>query len=538
MSSIVQELRRVRRTRRLGELEWFEVAYRAYLVALIGGGAVLWASSLVEDLELTPSEVADVSRLGPRVLGVLAAAAVALGLRSGSDGGPVALEAGDVQYLLLAPVPRRTVMTRPVVQRLRAVTFGGAVVGGIAGLLAADRMPGSAPAWTASGAGFGALVGAAFVAVAVVTHALRVPRAVATGIAGAVLAVQVAAAADWLPAGPADTIGSLALWGLRQPALDLAGAAVIVVLAGAAIALADRLRTEPLVRRAGLVSQLRFAVTMQDLRTVMLLRRQLRGEHARPSPWLGLPRPRGGPTGRVIWRRGWRGLLRFPTARLLRMAALAILAGVGATAVAGGTAPMVVGLAAALYLLGLDAIEPLSQEIDHPDHTDAAPRTRGWILLRHLAAPALGVVPFALLGAAVVAVAEPDHAAAAFGLAVPVAWGGVAGAVVSVVRDAPDPLAAPASTAVPPEFAGFTSALRLLWPLAISVAGVAPVVLLAEAGAPTAGDVVRGGVASLLLVTVVGWWVRRRDEWRRRWRSFLEEGQAAKRAARAAGTSP
>ena len=35
------------------------------------------------------------------------------------------------------------------------------------------------------------------------------------------------------------------------------------------------------------------------------------------------------------------------------------------------------GIGVALYLLGLDAIEPLSQEIDHPDHTDGVPHRAG-----------------------------------------------------------------------------------------------------------------------------------------------------------------
>ena len=52
--------------------------------------------------------------------------------------------------------------------------------------------------------------------------------------------------------------------------------------------LAGHLRVEPLVRRGDLVSQLHFAVTMQDLRTVVLLRRQLRGEQPRTRPWFGL----------------------------------------------------------------------------------------------------------------------------------------------------------------------------------------------------------------------------------------------------------
>jgi hypothetical protein len=525
MATIVQELRRVRRTRRLGELEWFEVAYRVYLVALVGGGAVLWAVSSVHDLAVTPAQLADVSRLGPSALGVVAAAVLALGLRSGSDGGPVALEPGDVQYLLMAPVPRRAVMTRPVVQRLRATTFGGAVLGGIAGLLAADRLPGSPTAWAAGAGGAGAAIGAGFTAVAVVTHALRVPRAVATALAVVLVTTQIAAVAGWLPAGPTDTIGSLALWGMRQRPVDLIGVAVIAALAGAAVALADRLRTEPLVRRAGLVSQLHFAVTMQDLRTVVLLRRQLRGEHARSTPWLTLPRSMAGGATVAVWKRGWRSLLRYPSARVVRMAGLAIVGGVAAIAVADGTAPMIVVVGLVMHLLGLDAIEPLSQEIDHPDHTDATPRPRGWVLAHHLAAPAVAVVPFALLGAAVVAAVQPEHALAALALAIPVALGGVAGAVISVVRDAPDPLAAPVSTAVPPEFAGFTSTMRLLWPVAVSVLGVLPVLFAAKD--PTAATALRASLGSLLLVAAVVWWVRRRDEWRQRWQGFLDEGRAA-----------
>ena len=144
---------------------------------------------------------------------------------------------------------------------------------------------------------------------------------------------------------------------------------------------------------------------------------------------------------------------------------------------------------------------------------------------------AVGLIPFALLAAATVAIVDPDQALAALALAVPVTWAGVAGAVVSVVRDAPDPLAAPsASNIVPPEVAGFTSTIRLLWPLAISVVGVVPVALAVEF--PSTESVVRGAVASLLLVLAVAFWVRRRDEWRRKLRDFIDQGQAATKAAR------
>ncbi|MFV0306845.1 MAG: hypothetical protein ACK5OX_03770 [Desertimonas sp.] len=530
MSSTIRELRRVRQRRRLGELEWFEVAYRAYFIAFVGATAAVLLAGLIDDVAPDTGQLADVARLGGRVLGVIPIAAVALGLRSGADGGPIALEAADVHHLLLAPVPRRAVLTRPVVQRIRTAAFGAAVAGAVAGMLAADRLPGSRSAWALSGAALGAATGATFVAVAVIAHALGVGRPLATALGLILLGVQVAAAVDAIPFGPGDTLGSLGMWGWRQHPIDLVGVAAVGVLVGMAIALADRLGAAPLVRRAGLVAQLRFAATMQDLRTVMLLRRQLRGEHARARPWIQVPARRRG-AGWAVWQRDWRSLARYPVARLGRMAGLALLAGGAATITAAGTTPAVVGVAVLWHLFGLDILEPMSQEIDHPDRTDGFPRPRGWMLVRHLGASAAATVPFALGGAAVVAVAHPDHALVAITLAVPVALGGAAGAVVSIVRDAPDPLGGSITNnaALPPELTGFATTARLALPFVVSVLGTLP--MLAGVASPTLSVAARAGVASGLLVAAVVWWVRRRDEWSRKLNGFLEAGRAARAAA-------
>ncbi len=74
---------------------------------------------------------------------------------------------------------------------------------------------------------------------------------------------------------------------------------------------------------------------------------------------------------------------------------------------------------------------------------------------------------------------EPDAAAAAFALALPIALLGMAGAVVSTVRDAPDPVVAE-SAFVPPEFAGFSSAMRVFVPIAISTLGALAVLVARE----------------------------------------------------------
>jgi hypothetical protein len=530
MASVVAQMRRTRRLRRLGSLEWFEIAYRVYLAALVGGGLVLWLSGLVSDEPATASQIDALRDHGPAVIGAGAAIAIAFGLRSGSDGGPISIEPPDVRHLLLAPVPRREVLTRPVVQRLRSMAFIGLLIGATAGQLAARRLPGSGQAWAASVGIAAAAMAALFVGVAIVAHVLHLPRWLATALALVVLVAQGFAIAGRIP-GPGDSIGSFALWGMRVEPVDLIGIAVVVALSVTAILLAGRLRVEPLVRRGDLVTQLRFAVTMQDLRTVVLLRRQLRGEQPRTHPWLGLrPTLRGSPA-RAIWQRGWRGLLRYPLSRVARMVALSLAAGIAAVAVLHGTTPAIVGIGIALYLLGLDAVEPLSQEIDHPDHTDGVPIARGWMMAHHVAAPALALVPFAVIGSGAVIAFEPHVWWAALALCLPMTWVGVGGAVISIVRDAPDPLAPPtaSSAAVPPEFAGFTSTIRLLYPLVISIVAGLPV--LAAREQPGVGTVVRMIVAMVIVAAGIVWWVRKRDEWRVKVREFMDAGRTAGRTS-------
>ena len=104
-------------------------------------------------------------------------------------------------------------------------------------------------------------------------------------------------------------------------------------------------------------------------------------------------------------------------------------------------------------------------------------------------------MPFALLGAVTVGLLEPGVVGGALALCVPMAGSASCGAIVSIVRDAPDPLAPPtaAAAAVPPEFAGFTSTIRLVYPLAISTLAGVPVLGVREQ--PGVGTVVRMVVA-------------------------------------------
>lgn len=539
----MHELRATRKRHRLGDLEWFDAAYKVYVVGLFGGIVLLWLSDLVGDDELTVAQAADVGRHGPAVLGMVAVVALALGLRSGSQGGPLALEAADVTHVMLAPVDRRSALMRPTIQRVRSAAFAGGGVAACLAQLAGRRLPGTPIAWFAAGVLFGVVVSFLWVGGALVAHALHLPLVVSTVVGIALMAWQGAAIGTDVP-GPADTFGSIGLWGWRQRAIDVVPMVAAVGLVVAGVVLVARTSLEALARRSSLVAQLRFAVTMQDLRTVILLRRQLSYEHTRKRPWIRL-RPTG--RGSVVWRRGWHSLLRLPVGRLVRMLGLTLVAAGCQVAVVHGTKPAIFGTLVCTFVLGLEVLEPLSQEVDQPDRTDSFPVVRGELMFQHLAAPAVLLVPFVLIGAAAAVgidavVTDGERVSAAIPVALLLALAavltGAAGATISVVRDAPDPLAGNSSEMfMPPEMAGMTTVLRTLIPLIVSAVGAAMALgvrsaLVAGTTDPIA-NAVRGAVAAVLVAAAVATWVRFRDRLRARFRAFMAEGREATQQQRA-----
>jgi hypothetical protein len=556
------ELRTTRQRRRLGDTDWYDIAYRVYLFALVGLALVVWVSEAIDGVIGDGIDSADLLERGPVIIGMLVVAAFALGLRSGADGGPIAIEVADIRHVLLAPISRRSVMLRPIGQRLRAAAFAIGLGGAVLGQLIATEVEGSRTAWAAACGAYGAIVGATFVSTAVIAHSLRIPRWLATVLATAALVWQSAVAwGIWndeatglARVAPGNLGGRLALWGVSQRPIDVVAIAVALAMAAAALALGGRLRIEALARRGELVSQLRFAATVQDLRTVVQLRRQLRSETLRTRPWgqrhrPAHPTPQGSAGGRtasagrldghpsplVVWRRDSRSLRRLPAARFARIALLAALGGVGGALTVSASPLFGLVLLGSLFLAGLESLEPLSQEIDRPDITDSIPIERGWIYAHHLAAPAVLLVAVGFIGAGAAVLVEPDLGAMAFAVAVPMVWAGALGPVVLTVLDAPT---APSPTTllgrprdaetsfVPPEFAGFSTALKTLLPVAISAVGTAPVFVARFAG--DASSVGRSLVALVLFTGFVVVWVRRRDPWSAKVRTFMEEGQAAR----------
>jgi hypothetical protein len=415
-------------------------------------------------------------------------------------------------------------MRGPAIRQLRFLLFVGSIVGAIGGVLASHRLPGSLAAWAACGALFGLATVALGYGTALITASLKL-RSWQGSLLAVILvgAAIVGAIASGRQAGV--IFGSVPLWPLQFEPLGL----LELALAAGAIALGLHLvgdvSVEAAERRSTLVGQLRFAATLQDIRTVIVLRRQLAMELPRTRPWVRL-RVHG--TDRFpVWLRGLRGIFRWPAARVARLLLLGAVAGFAARGAWAGTTPLVVVSGLALFIAALDAVEPLAQEIDHPSRRDSVPSDEGWVELRHVPVAVLTMLLVSIVGGIAGVLAGPSKAAIPIAAAcvIPAALGAVAGAIVSVVSGAPSAAGGDAWSLLPPEVAGIRLAFRTGWPPALAVIGTLPV-LAARATArnhmPAAQGALTAGVGVLILFVVVCGWLRMRSRIHAWWRAQME----------------
>ena len=420
-----------------------------------------------------------------------------------------------------------------MLKQLRFAIFVGAVVGAIAGQLAARRLPGSLLAWVASGGASGALVAALFIATALCAAGWQLHQAWATVMGAAFITWAALDLANVVPA-PTTTAGSLALWPLRVQADDVLAVVAAVGLLVLGVLAIGGISVEAAERRTGLVGQLRFAVTVQDLRTVIVLRRQLAQDRPRMRPWIRLRR-----VGRrlPVWRRDWLGILRFPAARLGRLALLGVAAGLCIRATWAGTTPLFVVAALALFVAAIDAFEPLAQQVDQADLSEALPVTTGSLLERHLPSGLIVMLVVTLIAGVAGAVVQPSSTAFAIAgvMVMPAAFAAAAGGVASIVMGAPSP-APEGDQMMPPEVAGMKIAMRAAWPLLLTLLGVAPILLARyayEEGGPPVAVAAACGVLALIAGALTAVWVRRREDLHLWWRNLLEQSQAQTRGSAA-----
>jgi hypothetical protein len=506
----LSEWRRWRKRRRIAELAWIDALYHAELTGIACAIAFYALAGVIGDGALSAGQMADVTRSGDAWLGLAAAVALAVGLRSGSRGGPLVLEAADVRHVLLSPVDRRRALRGPALRQIRFLLFVAASGGLAVGFLAAHRLAGSTAAWTASAAAFALATVALAFGAALVASSLRLPSWAGTTLGIVLVGAAAADAADVVPASPTVPWGRIGMWPVQPAAPGVVAVGISLAVLALGLARLGRVSLESAERRSRLVGQLRFAATLQDVRTVVLLRRQLALELPRLRPWVRLRV--GGRERLPVWHRGLRGALRWPAARVGRLVLLGVVAGLALRGVWAGTTPLLALAGAAVFLAGLDATEAMAQELDHPSLTESTPAAAPSLRVRHLAVALAVMALVAAVGVAAAVLVEPGAGALELALlcAPAAALGGVAGAGASLVAT-PDPLEA---MLMPPEVTGAYQAFRIARPLVLAIAGTLPV-LAARAAAGAGGSALdAAGTATVAVGAGFGvfvLWLRHRE---------------------------
>jgi glucan phosphoethanolaminetransferase (alkaline phosphatase superfamily) len=171
-----------------------------------------------------------------------------------------------------------------------------------------------------------------------------------------------------------------------------------------------------------------------------------------------------------------------------------------------------------MFMVALEALEPLAQEIDQADRTASYPHPRGLIHLR-LSSPVIALTPvLASIICATSLVVERDMWLVAIVGSISAVMAAFAGAAINIVSGAPDPTATTVSqNTMPPEVAGTVSIVKSLWPVALSIAGGLPFVFASlertTGGAEAAA--LRATIAVFLCTALVAFWIFKRDDIRR-----------------------
>ncbi len=412
----LSDLRRARRRHRLADIHWSDAIYRVYVFALCVGGFVWWVIATLGSRPVDATGLVGFVRWAPVASGGVLAAMLWGGLRSGLRGGPIALEHAELVHVLGSPLPRERILRYPALQQFRRGIFLGAGIGAVAGRFTSPFVPGGGARWTLVGSLFGIACGALWMASALVASGRRLPSLPTQSIPAVLSALTVANIWRTNFPAPLSVLGRGTLLGLPTKALrvstqtsELTGArtlsplvamaiTVILVTLVSALAFAScaGINIERAQQRAALVGQLRFAVTTQDLRAVVLVRRQLNSEVHLRKPWVRIPSGKG--VERAVLARSARSLARWPARRFVRLLLIGLVAGVAAQAGWQGALPLFLIPGFAAFLAGLDVVEPLSQDADHLSLLASYPRHRGRLANRLIVVPAAVMVVIGLTG--------------------------------------------------------------------------------------------------------------------------------------------
>ena len=509
----LRDLSKARRRHFVEKTDLVNALYKLYMVgaALLVGGSLL--VGLVQSAPLGSSVQRQVVSYGPSYLGLALALTVLAGLRSGSRGGPLAIQGADVRMVLLSGIPRSHFLRSKAMSQVRSMVPPSLLVGGLVGGIAHKALGAGTLRLVVEGAVLGLAGVLSFFAAGYMASGLRINKWMASLFGGAVVVWSFVDVYSRTSVFPGTWLGRFFF---NQQDILLAVVTMAAVLALFALGhfLIPNVSLEMQEHRARLVGTLRFAATTRDIRTVILLRRQLSGEKSRGgrSPLARLQFGRG-LTAKVT-KRSLESLYRWPIERFARFIFLAVMAGFSARIIwTGSFFPLAIAIVA-LYVAATDLLEPLSQFADHPDGVAGIGIPLSMVESRLLLVPFVGMIIFVLIGTAATAVFGGFSLSLHVGLisAIPLAAASTTGAAVGVLRKQKSVN----TQALMPEVVAMTSVIVEILPFVIVASGFVAMVDAYNLHVLNTSLIDTSGISAAsfsLLFPLAAWtWIRRRNE--------------------------
>ncbi len=509
----LRDLSKARRRHFVEKIDLVNALYKAYMVgaALLVGGSLL--VGLLQSAPLGSAVQREVVKYGPSYVGLALGVVVLVGLRSGSRGGPLALQGADVRMILLSGVPRSHFLRSRALSQVRSSVPPALLVGGLVGGIAHRALGAGTLRLVVEGALVGLVGVTTYYGSGYIASGLRMKKLVASVVGGMVVLWSALDAYSTTAYFPGTWLGEL-FFSQKDVLFAAATVGIALLLLASGLYLAAGLSLEMLEYRARLVGTLRFAATMRDIRTVILLRRQLSGERSRGGRSILSRVSLGAGLTAIVSKRSLESLFRWPIERLLRFVVLAVLAGLSARLMwSGSFLPLAISIIA-LYIAATDLLEPLSQLADRPDAISGIGVSMAKVESRLLLVPFIGMLVFVLIGTFATSLFSGFALALHVGLisAIPLAAASTAGAAVAVLRKQ-------RTSNVPalmPEVVAITSVILEILPFIIVASGFVAMVNAYNLHDLNSGLVdataISAGTFSLVFPLAAWTWIRRRNE--------------------------
>lgn len=510
---VLADLSRARRRHFVEKTDLINALYKAYMVgaALLVGGSIL--VGLAQSAPLGSRAQQSLVSSGPRYIGMALALAIFFGLRSGARGGPLALQGADIRMVLLSAVPRARFLRSRAVSQFRSAAISALLVGGLLGGVAHRALGGNLDRLVAEGALMALSLVLATLGSGYIGSGLRLNKWIAF-VVGALFVLW--SGSDLLR----NTSIFPGTW-LGQPIFHQSGFVQASLVFAAIISIfivglyfVPGLSLEMIERRARLVGTLRFAATTRDIRTVILLRRQLAGERVRGGRSLIDGVDFGSGVTAVLAKRSLESLFRWPIERFIRFVVLALVAGISARLMWSGSFLPLGVATVALFIAATDLLEPLSQLADRPEAIAGIGVARSNVESRLLLVPFLGMLVFVAIGTVATIFFSNFKLALHLALigAIPLAAASTTGAAIAILRKQ----SLGTSASLMPEVVAITGVVYELIPFIVVGSGFLAMINgynLHDLNTALVDSTAFSSASFSLLFPLAAWtWIRRRHE--------------------------